>query len=199
MAYNGGMTNLTDEQWRLYEEKYGRLMHTISMKISGDEMLASHEDNYADLTIAAMDSIRGYLTKESLTFEEAFDTKGFDKYTKTVLWNRKNKKGVKLTSRMEFRNKHKSLSPFDDDSKAYEVEDLSATPDYSMSSLQELFDDSDEDVKKVVNAVVSDPSVVTEDGKLKGYSLCKPTGLSIHYIRKAVDKIKNTLEIEYGL
>jgi hypothetical protein len=38
------MIQLTDEQWALYEERYGKLMHTISMKISGDDAIAIDRD-----------------------------------------------------------------------------------------------------------------------------------------------------------
>ena len=50
------MVKLTEEQWALYEERYGKLMHTISSKISGDNAIANHEDNYADLCVAALES-----------------------------------------------------------------------------------------------------------------------------------------------
>lgn len=172
-------------------------MHTISMRISGDDMIASHEDNYADLSIAAIESISAYERKTGQGFEQAFGTKLFGQYTKTVLWNRKNKKGVRLSSRMEFRNRHISLSPPDGDDRRYEIEDLSSIPDCSMT-LEEMFGKEDKHVNKIVDAIVSDPSVVTDEGKLKGYSLVKPTGLSIHFIRVAVDKIKQTLELDYG-
>ena len=103
------MIKLTDEQWALYEERYGKLMHTISMKISGDEAIANHEDNYADLCIAALESIEGFKKKTGEDFDEAIDNKLFDQYTKTVLWNRKAKKGIPLSKKMDFRNKHYSI------------------------------------------------------------------------------------------
>ena len=34
----------------------------------------------------------------------------FDQYTKTVLWNRKAKKGIPLSKKMEFRKSHLPLT-----------------------------------------------------------------------------------------
>ena len=93
------MVELTDKEWALYEERYGKLMHTIAMKISGDDAIASHEDNYADLCIAALESIEGFEKKTGEKFKAAINNKLFDQYTKTVLWNRKAKKGIPLTKK----------------------------------------------------------------------------------------------------
>ena len=81
------MVKLTNEQWAQYEERYGKLMHTISMKISGDDAIANHEDNYSDLCVAAIESIDAFERKTGDDFEKAMNNKLFDQYTKTVLWN----------------------------------------------------------------------------------------------------------------
>ena len=104
------MNNLTNDQWAQYEERYGKLMRTISFKISGDAAIANPEDNYSELCIAAIESINAFKKKTGKGFDEAFDTKLFDQYTKTVLWNRKAKKGIPLSKRMEFRNRHISMN-----------------------------------------------------------------------------------------
>jgi hypothetical protein len=187
---------INNAQWAKYEAKYGGLMHTIARKISGDAMTASYDDNRSDLQVAAVESIIAYKKKTGQGFNEAFDTKLFDQYTKTVLWNRKAKKGVPLTKRMAFRKKHKNI--FDKEGKAYEIEDPVSMSDYSTESMERLFGASDENVAKIINTILSDPSVVTEDGKLKSYTLSQTTGLSIHFVRLAIGKIKYTLEKEYG-
>ena len=88
------MKQLTDDQWRYYEQRYGKLMKMISSRISGDEALANPEDNYSDLCIAALESIEGFRKKTGESFDVAMNNKLFDQYTKTVLWNRKAKKGI---------------------------------------------------------------------------------------------------------
>ena len=190
---------LTNEQWALYEERYGKLMHTISMKISGDDAVATHEDNYSDLCVAAIESVSGFEKKTGMSFDEAFDTKLFDQYTKTVLWNRKAKKGVPLTKRMNFRNKQVSLDsdPWSEDGNIHQaIEDTKSNLDLSAIDFKDFMKDQPKDVKKVVSAIIKDPNILANDGKINYSALTKPTGMSIHYVKKAVNKIKDVLDKE---
>ena len=190
---------LTNEQWALYEERYGKLMHTISMKISGDDAVATHEDNYSDLCVAAIESVSGFEKKTGMSFDEAFDTKLFDQYTKTVLWNRKAKKGVPLTKRMSFRNKQVSLDsdPWSEDGNIHHsIEDTRSNLDLSAIDFKDFMKDQPKDVKKVVSAIIKDPNILANDGKINYSALTKPTGMSIHYVKKAVNKIKDVLDKE---
>ena len=190
---------LTNEQWALYEERYGKLMHTISMKISGDDAVATPEDNYSDLCVAAIESVSGFEKKTGKSFDEAFDTKLFDQYTKTVLWNRKAKKGVPLTKRMNFRNKQVSLDsdPWSEDGNIHQaIEDTKSNLDLSAIDFKDFMKDQPKDVKKVVSAIIKDPNILANDGKINYSALTKPTGMSIHYVKKAVNKIKDVLDKE---
>ncbi len=161
---------LTNEQWQLYVSKYDKLIWTIARRISGDIAIASLEDNYADLCIAALGSIEGFLKKDCAkgkTFEEIFEMKLFDQYTKTVLWNFKAKKGVPLTKKMPFRNKHVSIfqdgKGYDEDLyKIVDIEDKSIGIRESSALLDEIFKTSDKDVKKVLEAIMYNPSVINE-------------------------------------
>ena len=74
------MIELTTEQWDLYLKKYKNLMWRISHLISGDSMLASLEDNYSDLNIAAIESINGFHKKTGESFDEMINNKLFDQY-----------------------------------------------------------------------------------------------------------------------
>ena len=188
------MKQLTNEQWGLYEKQYGRLMHTISMKISGDIAIANPEDNYSDLCIAALESISGYYKKTGKTFDEAMGTKLFDQYTKTVLWNRKAKKGIPLTNKMSFRNRHFSIDSQsengDRENRVYDLEEMKSSIDLSSIFIEDTFGHKNPDVRVIVNAIIEDPSVVTEEGKLKEATLRSLTGLSLYRISKAVNSVK---------
>ena len=190
------MKQLTNEQWELYEKQYGRLMHTISRKISGDVAIANPEDNYCDLCIAALESIEGYYKKTGQTFDEAMGTKLFDQYTKTVLWNRKAKKGIPLTNKMSFRNRHFSIDHLFGDGvdagslQSFDIEDKKSTMDLSSMFIADTFAHPNPDVRVIVNAIVEDPSIVTEEGKLKEATLMGLTGLSLYRISKAVSSVK---------
>lgn len=188
------MIEITNEQWGKYLEKYDKLLWMISRRISGDIAIASLEDNYADLCIAALASIDAYSRKTGLKFDEFIDTKLFSQYTKTVLWNKKNNKGVKLTDRMEFRNKNVSInSVLEDDTLA--IED--SRSDFSGNIVfEDLISDLDEVSRTIIGVIATDPSVITTNGLLKVHSLIRPTGLSIHAINRALQNIKKTLKIK---
>lgn len=197
------MIQLTDKQWALYEERYGKLMHTIAMKISGDDAVATHEDNYADLCMAALESIEGFKKKTGEEFDEAIENKLFDQYTKTVLWNRKAKKGIPLTKKMDFRNKHYSI----DQEQSYKnsenfnlherIEDTRANYDVSAVDLEDFTNSQNEDVRKVINAIIKTPNILGKDGIFNHAALRKSTGLSVHYTNKAVEALKNSLRKNY--
>tara|TARA_S200002703_G_C3799920_1_gene247181 strand:+ start:2705 stop:3304 length:600 start_codon:yes stop_codon:yes gene_type:complete len=197
------MIQLTDKQWALYEERYGKLMHTISKKISGDNALASHEDNYADLCIAALESIEGFKKKTGEDFDTAIDNKLFDQYTKTVLWNRKAKKGIPLTKKMDFRNKQYSLdhSFLHSDGETQgihdRIEDTRAQYDASAVDLEDFTNEQPEDVKKVINAILKNPKILSRDGTLNHSALRNSTGLSVHFTNKAVSKLKQSIRKDY--
>ena len=198
------MIQLTDEQWALYEERYGRLMHTIAMKISGDDAIANHDDNYADLCIAALESIEGFKKKTGEDFDQAIDNKLFDQYTKTVLWNRKAKKGVPLTKRMDFRNKHYSIDQDYLDIEAggsqgshERIEDTRASFGVSAVDLEDFTESQPEDVKKVINVILKNPGVLSKDGIFNSSVIKKETGLSVHYTAKAINHLKDSLRKNY--
>lgn len=197
------MIQLTDKQWALYEERYGKLMHTIAMKISGDDAVANHEDNYADLCIAALESIEGFKKKTGEDFDVAIDNKLFDQYTKTVLWNRKAKKGIPLSKKMEFRNKHYSLDQdfMTNDSDApgahERIEDNRSSFGASSVDLEDFTESQPDDVKKVINAILKNPGILSKEGIFNHAAIRRATGLSVNFTNKAVDKLKNSLRKNY--
>ena len=198
------MIQLTDEQWALYEERYGKLMHTISMKISGDDAIANHEDNYADLCMAALESIEGFKNKTGEDFDVAINNKLFDQYTKTVLWNRKAKKGIPLTKKMNFRNKHYSI----DNEFGYDnvegsgnlherIEDNRSGFGASAVELEDFTESQPDDVRKVINAILKNPGILSKEGIFNHAAIRRATGLSVNYTNKAVDKLKKSLRKNY--
>jgi hypothetical protein len=196
------MIQLTDKQWALYEERYGKLMHTIAMKISGDDAIANHEDNYADLCMAALESIEGFKKKTGEDFDVAINNKLFDQYTKTVLWNRKAKKGIPLTKKMDFRKNHHSLDQAIPGSE-YEQGTHELIPDNRSSfgasavELEDFTKSQPDDVKKVINAILKNPGILSKDGIFNHAAIRRATGLSVNYTNKAIDKLKKSLRKNY--
>ena len=195
------MVELTDKEWALYEERYGKLMHTIAMKISGDDAIASHEDNYADLCIAALESIEGFEKKTGEKFKAAINNKLFDQYTKTVLWNRKAKKGIPLSKKMDFRNKHYSIDQDHANGETQglhdRIEDSRAQYGLSAIELEDFTNEQPEDVKKVINAIMGNPGILSKDGSLNHSALRSSTGLSVHFTNKAVKKLRQSIRRDY--
>ena len=193
------MVSVTDEQWARYEERYGKLMHTISMKISGDEAIATHEDNYADLCVAAIESISAFERKTGEDFEKAMNNKLFDQYTKTVLWNRKAKKGVPITKRMEFRNSQQSIDfQYDDETRACDmIPDTRSMASTSSVELEEFTESQTDDVKKVIDAILQNPNNVKVDGLFSYASIKDHTGLSSYNTVKAIRTLRDKLRKSY--
>ena len=169
----------------------------ISHRISGDSMISSLEDNFSDLCVAAINSVNGFKKKTGENFEQMMSNQFFDKYTKTVLWNLKNKKGKKITKKIPMLNRTFSLDGADKERYDFEgdttfiAEDKTAHYDYG--SFEDLLSTLDDDSKKIVEIIVKDPSVLNADGVLKVGSLVDPSGLTIHSVRKAVAKIEKVL------
>jgi len=188
---------ISNEQWEKYLQKYQKLMWTIARRISGDRMLASLEDNYSDLCVNALNSIAGFKAKTGREFDDFIDDNLFSQYTKTVLWNAKNKKGADLTKKMEFRNKNISINYINDSEEFFmDVEDTKFNDSgIHLNSLKEKLDD---DTSKVLTAILNNPKVLSAKGKLKPCSLIRPTGLTLSRVQKAVDKLKTILGDIYG-
>ena len=117
-----------------------------------------------------------------------------------MLWNRKAKKGIPLSKKMEFRNKHYSLdkSRFDDDSWGFDqVADRRAQFDASAVDLEDFTESQPDDVKKVINAVLKDPNILSKEGVFNHAAVRKHTGLSVHFAGKAINKLKKSLRKDY--
>jgi hypothetical protein len=192
------MIELNSDQWELYLKKYSKLMWKISHRISGDCMLASLEDNYSDLSIAAIESINGFHKKTGKTFDEMIGMKLFDQYTKTCLWTAKARKGIKLTERMPFRNRHVSIDElWDEDGTSFDIPDTSSLSKYSRSAeAREVLDNLPKDLKKAASLLESDPSLFTEAGFIKLTSLATKMGMSPTKVKSLLNLMEKRNEYE---
>ena len=188
LCYNRGMN---DQQMQLIKQKYGKLIHSISNRISGDNALADHDDNVQDLWIAVMSAIKGYEKKENKSFEQFFDTPGFGKYLKTCLWHSKNSKGSKLTRRKNLTQGNVSITEHEDIVNA--VESASLVLDYD-----QFYDDLPSnlapDELDVVKMLVVSPEYICENGRVNIRALSKALGRGWETTRKIVDRIGEKIE-----
>jgi len=191
MCYNRGMN---DTQHELIEEKYGNLIYKIAHNISGDRATATIEDNVQELWISAIEAIRGYAKKESLSFEEFWGTTGFDKYIKTCLWNSKNNRGAKITKKFKINRDVVSIS---DNQEVLTIVDESVPdPEFDMFMEDTGKILTDEELS-VVSILIQDPSYIKPSGKANieavARFLNKTRSQTSAIIDSISDKIQNQL------
>ena len=185
---------ISSDQWEKYEEKYGRLMHKISRNISGDAAVASLEDNYGDLCVAALESIKGFQKKTGQNFDEMFGSKLFDQYTKTCLWHMKGSKGAKITQKYPVSKKTVPLHEYPGVLTLMEKENCSLEMEDFFEVLSSRFTPME---KRVVGEISLTPSLVNPKGKVAIGRVAKTLGTTPYFVRKSLKslekKIKNEL------
>jgi len=156
-------------------------------------MLASLEDNYSDLSIAALESINGFHKKTGKSFDEMIVMKLFDQYTKTCLWTAKARKGIKLTERMPFRNKHVSIDHLrDDPDTSFDVPDSSSLTRYTKIDAMDTYKSYNSNVKKLIRILSENPEMMTETGKIKISPIAKKMDLSVAKVESLVRILETT-------
>jgi len=191
---NRGNMIVTDEQWQKIDEKYGKLMWKISYKISGDNAIANLEDNHADLQVAALDAIEGFRKKTGKTADEFLDTKLFDQYFKTCLWNSKNNKGSKIAKKYHLTRDTVSSSEYGD-----------IIPECENSSRGQYYNYDAADIfpfklttleKQVVDLIVDDPHMLKDNGTLNLSMISKAMHKTWSDVRDIVEGLNQRMQNE---
>ena len=159
-------------------------------------MLASLEDNYSDLNIAAIESINGFHKKTCESFDEMINNKLFDQYTKTCLWTAKARKGIKLSERMPFRNKHISIEEIrqDEEESSFDIADVSAIRDISRVDATDIVNTYDYKVKRIIKALEDKPELMSETGNIKINPLAKELGVSVAKVKNVIKFLEDKNE-----
>lgn len=183
------MYQITEEQQKRIEDKYGRLIYAIAYKIGGDKVTNSFEDSVQNLQISALDAVTTFAKSHDKRFDEFFNTTEFDKYIKTCLWNRKNKLGATLTKRKPVA----FYVPIEED--IFSPDDLFNGDEIhaDLSGFADAVKDMDEQPKKLINCILQDLSLVKPSGNLNITKLVKETGFSKKKIQALLSQIKNSL------
>lgn len=191
---------VTNEQWDRYQERYGKLIWTIATKISGDLATCSLEDNIADLSIAALDSIKGFNNKTGMNFDEMMESKLFDGYTKTVLWHRKNRKGKAITNRKKLLGflSIDTVNNSSDDKDASLLNTLEARPENlkpEYDEMLEMVSNLTDEEAKVVHTIAHYPEAVSEKAYIQIKTVSDISGLSSRKVTNAVEGLKKKLRM----
>lgn len=185
---------LNAEQFEYFKEKYQKLIYKISHKISGDNAIASVEDNIQDLWIALFDAIDGFEKQgegQNGKLEDFIGTVAFDKYLKTCLWTRKHNKGKHITKKRGLTSGTVDVFEHGD---ALNVTDRTITPDFEIF-IEEFADKLSFEEMQIIQEVIGDPDLIHPSGRVNvsqlARSLKKP-GYKIRQILKEMsEKFKN--------
>jgi hypothetical protein len=181
-----------DQVHSIIKNKYEKLIWTIAHKISGDVATSSLEDNYQDLWMAAFEAVEGFTKQNNYSngpVETWIDTKSFDKYIKTCLWNKKNHKGKQISNKYEIQR----------DTVSTHLEEVLnvCSPDSTLAST--VFSDVEvilsQREKEVVSCVLSDPDrYLTDGGKVKILPIQKNLGCDRKGVVDAMEGIKKKMK-----
>lgn len=186
---------ITEAQWTKVQAKYKRLMYTVSHKIGGDKVGQDFDDSQQELALTTMDAVDAYARKTGQSFDEFFETRDFDKYIKTCLWNKKNNLGGKIKKKYGIRQ-CVSLS------ENPEMFSTGTCDTYGSSSLElpahevSAFEDAelDEESQKVVDAVVNDMRIIKPDGSLNISKLSRILNTTKSEVRLAISHLQQQLQ-----
>ena len=181
---------ISGEQWEKYEDKYGRLMHKISRNISGDAAVASLEDNYGDLCVAALESIKGFQKKTGQNFDEMFGTKLFDQYTKTCLWHMKGSKGAKITQKYPVTKNTVPLHEYPGVLTLMEKRGCSLELEDFFETLSSRFTPME---KRIADEVASEPSLVNAKGKVAVGKVARNLGTTPYFVKKSLKSLEKKI------
>lgn len=176
--------NLTYDQWQWLEEKYGKLLHHIAYRIGLDPITYDHDDSYQELCIAMMDTVKMFNKTATLTFEEYKDTKHFDKYLKTVLWNRKNCMGQRIIRRTPLRRQVTIDEQLLKDKVVSPVESFKPFGNESL----------DDDMLDILREVEQDSKIIKPSGEFNISRLCRNLDKSKAEVKHIIERLKHTLQ-----
>jgi len=182
---------LSNEQWEKIDEKYNGLLWTISHRISGDRALASLEDNFSDLQIAALEAVSGFQKKTGKTFDEFWGSKLFDQYIKTCLWNFKNNKGMRISKRYNITRDMVSISEHEE---VLKIENENGTEFDFEFFLEELSSEFTEEQKEVLDVLVRCPSGVKRNGTVNKSKISKKLNKSWAEIDRVMTSLEAVLQ-----
>ena len=178
---------LTPSQWEKYEKQYKGLMYRITQLISGDVVVANPEDSYAELCLAALDSINGFYRKTGEDFDEMWENPLFDKYTKTCLWHSKNNRGKKISKKIPMLRKTFSMDHKHVDSQVFKVDT------HSSLYFEDVRGSLGHDESKALDMIVESSKLLTSGGRVNVMALSREMDVSWAKAKNLVGSISKIL------
>jgi hypothetical protein len=183
---------ITEEQWNLIDQRYGKLLSKICHTISGDVAICSFDDNLQDLRIATIYAVQGFSKKENKDFDEFWDTVGFNKYMKTCLWNLKNKKGANISKKYNITKHTVDVTEYGDVLICEDSSTSGADTSIFLEELQEKFTDEQQNV---ITLLCHNPAFLKRSGLVNVRKLSSELNKSWFDTRKLLDQIETVLKV----
>lgn len=185
---------MNELEYKFIEKEVGNLISMISHRITGDRGVCSWEDNRQDLWVAAIAAVDGYKRQNNGangSFEEFKDSKGFKAYLKTVLWNGKNKKGIKATKHKEVFNSSVSIQ---EHGEILNISKDVDSPEPIESFGDKYFKTLDADEAKALDIIVNNPRMITPSGKVDCAKLSRSMNTYWDKARSIIDSLKGKMD-----
>ena len=175
---------MDNQDWEWLENKYGKLLHHIAYRIGGDSITNDNEDSYQNLCIAMLDTVARFEKSMNVPFSEYKESKHFDKYLKTVLWNRKNNIGNKIVKREPLRRCVTIDEKILKDKVHTPIESFEPFGNENLSG----------DMQELVEQVIQDDKVIKPCGDFNISRLCRNLGKTKSQVKHTVEQLKHTLK-----
>jgi len=192
---------INSSEWKLLEDKFSRLLHFIAYKVGGDKILHDSDDVYQELCMTLISSAETFISglPEVFSIEELVGDipdqktisdplrnarKGFSKYIKTSIWNKKNKSGTKITKR------NKQLHQVSFNEALFDDHALEPIESFAVFGNDVLDDDS----RKIVNALNINSALTHKNGKINLKRLSEHLNKTSNYTEMLLEKLRKQLK-----
>lgn len=179
--------HIPEDVWNKFLENYYPLLLKICRCINGDNVISNNEDFLQDLYIAGIEGIRGFCkTNKREVSLELFEDRIFDKYIKTVLWNKKNNSGAKITERKNIT----SSVELDPNITAGHRLDETLINESLSQTYKALYGEE----RIVLDTILTEPSVLNKKGKLCKKSVARFTDIPYHRVLKIMKDLSDKIQ-----
>lgn len=179
---------MTDEDYKLLQDKYGKLIYYTALRISGDKS-QSPEDYVNAIWAHILNYLPKYMIQENVPTVEEFISK-YNPWVKQWIFTVKNQLGSEITKEKEVLQ---ASSIQDNDNLNFDVEDKSYS-DLENLELVTLYDRlPNNQLGMVAKALITYDDIYTSNGKLNFTALKRRTNIPVPMLRKIITELKDTI------
>ena len=186
------MIELKPQECKHLMGKYDKLMHKIAHGIFGD-ITSQHEDSYQDLCVSAIEAVNGFAKKTgNSNYEDFKDDDLFNKYIKTVLWNKLNSKRRTITQSLDSNRLAVRIHTTNQEEDDIDVEDTS-TNEVIFQESEEYLEAFPEEERVVIDIISNDPLAFLKNGKVNIDRIRRKANFSTNKVNRLIDTISSKI------